>query len=279
MKIRIIYFSGTGNTTFITDKLMAALRDKAGDIRAIPVEEAISRIDALETGAETILGVAYPVYDLSAPEIIDRFIELLPISRAPVPVFIYSTQALIRLDCNAVTSKKLREKNYLTIAKEGFKLPSNGLSFYGDAGHVAYRYATRFEYSTDIKIVKFSNRIIRQYARFRNKPFSLNPYTFRAVNVVRGYSLRLVGEKLYRNLQVDTRCVRCGICSALCPEKNIVITREGVMLKEDNHCLRCLRCVYSCPSKSINFTSSARSGNYTSAIRQQRYVQSIIKTN
>jgi len=52
-----------------------------------------------------------------------------------------------------------------------------------------------------------------------------------------------------RNFIVTDSCTRCGICSQVCPAKNITVT-DKVSFAEQ--CEECLACAHLCPQNSIH---------------------------
>jgi len=55
-------------------------------------------------------------------------------------------------------------------------------------------------------------------------------------------------DKIPKNL-----CTRCGICTGVCPEKNICLDNAGYPIIKKQDCTNCNLCIDVCPGISVNF--------------------------
>jgi ferredoxin len=270
MNISIIYFSGTGNTKLVSQLLRNEFQE-CGKTDMIPVEGIISGRVGLEFLKEDfLLGIGFPIYDLSVPGIIDRLLLALPEAKNPLPVFIFSTMAFIKGDCHNILARALRNKGYYTIAKTGFRCPSNGIAIYERPDHKRHR-NVRFEEGIGERIKHFARDTVESFERFKGKPFHVGGAVLPLFDLARYASERLYGDRYYKNLKVGSLCTQCGICVNKCPENNLKLENGRIKVIRDNHCLRCLRCVSLCPQKAINFTSSPRYGDYGKVLMERLY--------
>lgn len=116
MKVKIIYFSGTGNTQLISEKIKHYIKSQNKTIELIKAEHYIKNYLAeFPPDNVSLLGIGFPVYDLLAPKIINDIIETLPKRKTPLPVFLFSTESFIKGDCLNIVARALRNKGYLTI--------------------------------------------------------------------------------------------------------------------------------------------------------------------
>lgn len=51
------------------------------------------------------------------------------------------------------------------------------------------------------------------------------------------------------SVQVDNDCIKWGLCTKLCPMKNLNLTNNEIV--QNNNCILCYRCVNACPKKAI----------------------------
>ena len=58
---------------------------------------------------------------------------------------------------------------------------------------------------------------------------------------------------LYPKLTINLeKCIRCGICSRVCPVQRIVMNENGPIIpKESPHCIHCVSCMSKCPTGAI----------------------------
>lgn len=215
---------------------------------------------------DEVLGIGYPVHDLIPPSIVMDFIQALPYQAEPVPVFLFSTQTLVRLDCNSFAVKALKKKNYFTIAKKGFTAPGASAFFYANPDNHLLSRVRAFEKGVDKKILEFSREIAQSIKKFRNKAFSRHAPFVPLNTVWQWLSLKTLGNRFYKDLSVSDTCSGCGICVGKCPVGNVRISAgvaRPVQTNDCLRCLRCLRCIQACPHGAINFTSSKRHDSYS----------------
>lgn len=271
MNIKIIYFSGTGNTKLITEKISGYLTVPERSIDLIKAEDYIrdSKIE-ISLRQVSLLGLGFPVYDLLAPDIINEVIDKMPERNDPTPVFLFSTQAFIKGDCLNLISRKLKKKGYYVIKKRGFNCPSNGLCFYEDPNHSRYKHV-RFEKNIEQNIEEFSDAVCSEFERFKLRNFHKGGLVFRIYNIIRKISRVIYGEKYYKDLEVNGDCNFCRLCEKKCPQSNLICQSGKIIIKKTNGCLRCLRCVAVCPSGAVSFSSSRKIGIYSKHVMMNLY--------
>ena len=59
-------------------------------------------------------------------------------------------------------------------------------------------------------------------------------------------------EKNAQKYIVTSSCNSCGVCSKVCPAKNITVTSK---VSFDNHCEGCLACLHLCPQNALHLKS------------------------
>jgi ferredoxin len=263
VKVKIVYFSGTGNTRLVAGELKKNFDSVSGSrTELIPVEEAKpGRISG--AAEENILGIGFPVYDLLPPDIISDFIRSLPEKNRPQPVFLFSTYATMPLNCLIRTALMLAERNYRVIAGRDFRAPAPTRAFYMSGGEEDVEKKRGFKKGINAGIREFVMETVRKFEKFpddtdlfsmRQKPF--HRFWF-------GVSQMTFGNLFYRNLKINDACINCGKCVSVCPDGNLKAGEKRPHVVKDNGCLRCLRCVQTCPVRAVNFTSARRRGDYT----------------
>ena len=76
----------------------------------------------------------------------------------------------------------------------------------------------------------------------------------RALSSVIGRMLKF--DTLSQGFIVNEKCNQCGICSQLCPAKNIEINDK---VNFYNHCEGCLACTHHCPQNAIRLKNEKSS--------------------
>lgn len=260
MNIKIYYFSGTGNTEIIANRISKTLRIK-DDTNC----ELIA-IDSIETDVDyefDILGIGFPVYDFEPPEIVKDFIYKLKEQRRQKPTFIFNSYTSATLDCNQRVINELAAKNYRVFSNKEFKAPAAIISLYGNPKSIFMK--NKFTYETDIKknIDDFTDDIILRATSFSNNKVYLNGSISIFHNSCKFFSKLFYGTLFYRNLNINENCVMCLKCLKMCPSKNLVSTNNIINIKSKNGCMKCLKCIQACQTSAINFTYKKRRGNYT----------------
>ena len=275
MIISMVYFSGTGNTERITQELGALFSRSGHEVKLIAVETVVHDNAVItELSESDLIGIGYPVYDLREPKIISDFIDMLPVQETEVPVFQYSTLALIKGDCHSYVTRKLGSGNYYVIADTGFKCPSNGVVTYEAPDHWRQK-KVGYAKNIGLQLNDFRTKVLESYEKFITAPYSVHAYIFPVFDIFRFFSRRLFGDRFYRDLAVSEKCNACGLCVKSCPDKNLCLKDARVEIKKSNGCLRCLRCVSMCPRQAITFTSSNLKRQYTKEIRDRLFEEAV----
>jgi ferredoxin/flavodoxin len=257
MKLLIIYFSGTGNTAFVAEKLKLTLeRQKlAIDVDICPLE--ILSIDMFQTYDLFIFG--FPTYALNSPEIVQTFYES-KLSKLPrvqnKGLFLYCTMALAAGNTLRKNWKYFSEKGFNLLGYAKIQMPgSDGLAMMKrDARYI--KKAQAKNYTKEKSFVSFRELIQNQILALQNgksvsdlkKNIPMN-----IGDVLFGWTLRLTYKammKWFKSLyRADENCTRCGLCVKVCPVSNISLTETSVEF--GNKCILCLRCIHQCPEEAI----------------------------
>jgi NAD-dependent dihydropyrimidine dehydrogenase PreA subunit/flavodoxin len=272
MRILVACFSGTGNTRLVGEAIVEELKQQGYTGEAWSVE----KIDPSDVDAH-VLGVGFPSYGLCYPRILEPFFAGLEKRETPVATFVFSTHAWSSGDSLTCAAEKLREKNYMTVARQSFKCPSNGARTFFSPDHFMHRKMVRFEDGLPQKIREFADRIHQGVEVFRKAPFH-DPGRKKWINEVAGFvATHLMEKRLYKDFKViKTRCIGCGRCVSECPDDNLRMTEGKAEFLRGNDCLRCMRCIGICPVNAILFGERSRGkGRYTPSFRDQLFQEAM----
>jgi ferredoxin/flavodoxin len=236
MKTIIYYFTGTGNTLAVARELAAEL----GDTKLIPLRQAMY-YGGYAPEADAI-GIAFPVHFLNMPAIVRQFVFNILFQKSP---FIFGLAtcgerpggALFRLQ------ELLEEKGYSLSAGYALVMPEN--------------------YIGPVDLMGDANRREQKFAEAKSRiPAIAKAIRERRVSVPEGNrsSLLELGGRFTRHLATvvyDTpsrlhataACNRCGMCSMICPTRNVTVADEGVSFGTD--CTQCYACIHWCPQGAI----------------------------
>ena len=236
----IIYsFTGTGNTLAVARQLADAL----GDTTIIPITQAM-KDGALPPEAETAdaIGIAFPVYYVDMPAIVQEFVAGLQIHGNPY-LFGVATcggspgGALFNLD------SLLQAKGHRLSLGAAITMPENYIGPFDlmePAEKVGEILAAAQDRIPEIALA------IRERREIPLEGSDSTPY--RAV----ASFFRFLVTSVYgtpRQFHATDRCNRCGICSKICPTENITVTESAVTWGSD--CTWCYACIHWCPQEAV----------------------------
>lgn len=279
MRMVLYYFSGTGNTRIISEKILEkAVRagqdvDGSAGTGTEPVETVLLPVDQAQRDGiviepDTIFGIGFPVYDLMPPEIVCSFVQALPDARPGQSAFVFSTYTSFPLDANRYVIELLQQKGYRVVAEKSFKAPGAVAYVYANPELPVIRGEAVFGKGTDRTIESFVLQILRG-VRIAAPEIRIRPHPLRKFH--QAFSRLVMGNLFYRNLRVSAECTGCGLCVKNCPSANLSLENGSLRVLDANGCLRCMRCIVRCPARAINFTSVRRRGDYTRSTIEMLY--------
>ncbi|GAA0762699.1 EFR1 family ferrodoxin [Clostridium sartagoforme] len=240
MKGLILYFSGTGNTKFIANKMGEEFIKNECEIEIHSIEEEFN----IEKISFDYLILGFPKYFEYIPQIFMEFIEdNLHYSKSEIKTMIFSTGKDKLQTYFDELEKILIEKNFKVILTTNFKMPnSNILSReYLDTKNIDLEEV----YNKSLQKIKneIANFLIENY----NKKEINN---FKSIIMKKLYKFRT--KDLYKNsykFSVSSQCDKCNLCVKICPTRNI--ENIGDYIKFRDNCILCCRCMSCCPKNAI----------------------------
>ncbi len=245
----IFYFSGTGNSLYVAQKL----HENDGS-------ELIDMADALSTKRfnykikdDEKIGFVFPVYFYGLPNLVAEFVDKLKIESDKSP-FIYSVITCGSAIGNAdkMLEKKLKQKDLQLNSSFSVAMPSNYVMMY-DASDKQKQKLTlqnaEKEIENIIKLLEANER-----GNFANNSLMaiLTPFA---------YSIYGFYRKT-KNFNVLENCSGCGLCEEICPSGTIKL-ESGKPVWLNEKCSHCSACINRCPTESIQYgKSTLKRGRY-----------------
>ena len=238
----ILYFSGTGNSTYVA-KLTAEL---IGD-EAVDLFEKIRNKDYSPMHSDKPWVVAAPIYCWQLPHVVRDWMMKTELSGSKEIYFL--------MTCGSSLGNAEKYMKKLCEAK--------GLAFKGCAEIVMpENYIAMFEApdkDTAERIIDVAERSVKKAAGYIKKgknipgkaPGVKDKLLSSIVNMVY-YPLIVKDKKFY----ADNSCTGCGICEARCPLGNIEISDGKPSWKGD--CTHCMACISYCPEEAIEYGKASR---------------------
>lgn len=237
------YFSGTGNTRYITEYLCGKLKGTY-DIQLFDVTEAGDFAGAIKK-SEIVL-FAFPVYGSAPPIPMRNFVHRCGELLRGKKVILVETQYFFSGDGPATIGRTVKKYGGRIIGAEIFNMPNN---------------------LADCKVfpIKNGEEIQRTLARARKRADRFSKHLLKGNAPKRGFSVLshavgyysqrkfwAKGESAKRKkLKISQeKCVGCGLCVKKCPVKNLFL--ENKHAKPLGKCVLCYRCVNLCPKQAIS---------------------------
>jgi len=248
MKITIFYFSGSGNSLAIARNLGKTM----GGAEIVPISKVMN--SGLDLSADKI-GIVFPVYMFGLPVIIAEFLKKL---KNLGDKYIFAIA-----NCGGAKGFSLKQAETILRAggsnlSAGFEviMPGNYTPLYGAKSEEKQK---KLFAGTDIKIKEIAGMVNNnQQTKISGGIFPLNLlskffYSLSAPKI----------PKMSSKFWASPKCNGCGICSKVCPVKNIehIENKPKWLLK----CEQCLACLHWCPKEAIEY------GNKTAGKKRYRH--------
>lgn len=246
-KAVFFYFSGTGNTEYVSRKYKELFekRNISVDLKVISdifVTPSLSNYDFVIVGC--------PVYAFNPPLFILEFLKILPTVEKK-PVFVFATCEKTVGATFFSLKNILTSKNYDYRGSYKYLMPTNCNTLFGKET-ISEKKIKKIISKTDLKIEKdFKNIISDNKEEVKNFIFLIWSY--------------LIVYKLFNKFYLkkhkwkfdSQKCTQCGLCERICPTKNITLKKKKNQLKFSNNCVLCTRCYNFCPTGAI-YTKSEK---------------------
>lgn len=237
----IFYFSATGNSKYVAERIAAATGD-----RLIFLRDAVrSRCYRYDVSREERVGFVVPVYFQGIPSILRFFLEKLELTGCAEPyVYAAFTCGQWTGDAAGQISALLKKKSLNLSAQFAIPMVDN--------------YIPAFSIPDEEEI----NRILDE----AEEPISEVCRVVRArgagdYNRLRGPAPAVQTAAMYpayahgrstRPFVVTDHCIGCGLCQEICPCGAILIS-GGKPAWIKPKCVQCLGCLHRCPAQAIHW--------------------------
>jgi ferredoxin len=237
-KLKAYYFTGTGNTRYVTEKLCGYLQDRY-DTETFDVTKTAS------VSSADLLLFAFPVYGSSPPKPMVRFVLNNAHKIRGQECIVIATQYKFSGDGAASLGRLLEKTGAKVSFAEHFNMPNN----LSDCA--MFKICNGAELKDTLERAEkkaqcFAGRILKG-KKFRR---GFNPLSHSVGYVCQRKWWRKGENEKKSSLQIDAqKCVGCGLCAGRCPVHNIRIENGKAVPQSD--CALCYRCVNLCPKQAI----------------------------
>ena len=237
MKFLLVYFTGTYNTRFLTDRITDELVARGHSVDKVEIHNDTPIAD---TNGYDFIGFSYPIYGFNTPRSFDKYLKKLKFNKGQ-KYFIYKNSGETLAMNNASSRRILRRmkrKKAVFAGEYHFVMPYN-IHFKYDNDFVK-EILVKDQKLAKIMIYNLENGVVKQLK-------SKFIYNFAAffVSIV-----KVAGDVNSYLYKIDKeKCINCMKCVNTCPKKNIYV--KNGKIKFHHHCDMCMRCSFHCPTDAI----------------------------
>jgi len=256
MKVSIFYFSGTGNTWWVSKQLKSIFNEKKHHAEIYSIEKKKANwTNSLKTILDDsdLIGVGYPVYSSSIPKIMKEWVKenLCKYTNSidqEKKAFVFDTMAMFSGDTPLHMRKILRKCNYNVRQAINIRMLSNlpqmpRLMTWNEDDQ------QEIMDKAEEKCEKLVEKILEEEKWvMRRDPFS------RLLGWIQRVGLRLEGKKIEEWYEIDEeQCTLCKKCVNYCPVENLSIEEKNgdARVAFGDDCIYCMRCFNFCPENAI----------------------------
>lgn len=235
-KVDFYYFSGTGNTFLVVEKMEKTFEKNGFDVELHRIEKS----DPKKVNLHHILGLAFPVAGLSTYPFVWDFIESLP-STDGTPIFMVDTLAGYSGGMVGPLHNKLKKRGYEPIGACEIKMPMNIFYIQSDESR------SKLIGKGIKKAEKYAQALVDGQANWGSFPVIPSVLCTLSRSLMSSWEWKSQ-QKWFGFHAEKSECNHCGICEQICPLNNIEM-REYPVYK--CKCQFCMRCVSFCPQNAI----------------------------
>ena len=230
----ILYFSSTGNSLFIAQKVQ---KEFGGEVKYIP--------NYLGNGSEyDKIFIVTPIYSYGAPTFICELFEKLDSSKEIIVIQNYG--GMIG-GADYLLLKYAKEAGLNIKAIYTMKMPENYTLNFS---------VPKFYLNSTLK--KADKRIDKILSRIKSKdlPLPKKCKTREKKYLKNKANWHIIGERFSAN----EKCIKCKKCIEICPVNNI--SMQDGKIRFSDKCVACLGCYHRCPKKAIVYLNKNKKSRY-----------------
>lgn len=233
----VFYFSGTGNSLVVAQKIKASL----GDCDIVPMGVDLGY--KLDEEYERI-GFVYPSYCQGMPLIVGKFVEKCKLKEQKT-AYIYAIATCGGSAGVAVSqAKRIIENNggHLNYGTQ-IKTFANDVALYEMKTNVN-EIIEKANKDTKVVISNIKNKT-------NNKVGKENPI----LKFVYTQGMKSANGR-DKNFNISDECISCGVCVKVCPVNNIMLINGKPIYQ--HKCEQCMACIQYCPKRAINYKNKTQ---------------------
>lgn len=235
----ILYFSGTGNSRWVAERLSEETGETLASIVDLMKQKTAITEELLKVES---LGIVFPIHSWYAPRILVDFLQQVHL---PHHTYRY---AVCTCGDDAGKGVQRLSKHFPLDAAWSVTMPNTYIPMF-DLDNDALCYKKIKEAHSRISaIAKGVLNRKRVWEVHEGKAAWLKTYI---VNPL--FNHFVISPKGFRS---DEGCTSCGACVSACPVNNIRLQEERPIW--DRECIHCMACIHICPHEVIQYKNTTR---------------------
>lgn len=238
MRILLIYYTGTYNTRYLTQKLASRFVQHGDTVDTVEIN---CNTPICDCHGYDLIGFSYPIYGFNAPRPFEKYVSKLQFTKGQ-KYFIYKNSGETLAMNNASSRlliRRMKRNSCIFAGEYHFVMPYN-IHFPFERDFVR-QILDMNDKLMDILLHDLDNGIVKECKS--NFIYNLGAF-FVGIQKIGGD----VNSFLYR--VAPEKCLNCGMCVKNCPQKNIYVANGKI--KFHHHCDMCMRCSFHCPTNAIS---------------------------
>ena len=238
----ILYFSGTGNSAYVANKIGEQIGDTV-----VNLLEKIKNHDYSEIHSDKPFVFVYPTYAWQIPRILKDWIYHTEFSGNQSAYFV-ATCGESMGDSDKYLEKICQDKNLQYMGCGKVVMPENYIAMFKTP-----------DQDEAIKIVQKASTVIEKIADTIKAGKSIKK---EKIGVAEKMASGIVNKAFYpmfvsaKKFYATDACVKCGKCEQVCPYNNIKLVNGTPTWGDD--CTHCMACICKCPTEAIEYGKKSK---------------------
>ena len=238
----IFFFSGTGSTWWVADRIQKQLDARGINADIVPMDSVDAKKADWWIKSADLVFFGWPVYDGDMPAPVKAFVDDLFVVEKGKHVHTFCTASGFSADGASRYHRRFAAKGLTVDSTMCFKLPFHRYALRPRGRQPGEKTLQRIFAACEISVDSHVKALMEGKARVRGRRLAW-------LGALQRLPYRLVKARRQNRMGVDEgRCTHCGACAELCPVSNIRFETTPHFL---GHCAQCLRCYAFCPARAI----------------------------
>jgi ferredoxin len=258
MNTEIYYFSGTGNSLYISKELQKRIPAS----KIVPIVSLLDN-NSIKTNAETI-GFVFPIHYMAIPTPVKYFIKKIDLDLTKY-IFAVATRLGSPHTAFSDIDKILKKKGRLLDSHFALTMANNDPKY--DYKVPTSEEIKKIESVIDENLNVIQKIIIKKKISREKDNTITDPVPPIVVSIAPFLNsiFRPIGEfyGFKSHYYADNNCISCGTCEKVCLSKKIKIINKKPVWQKNVKCFYCYACINYCPKESVQIKSfTEKNGRY-----------------